>query len=144
MLVSIFSPGQRSHRRRKGLQEVRSSSTLSILVHRAFLKASQDATAYAIRAAMYLGLALLMGMIWLQLDPTDRNIQTRINAKLFGRAFMSFMAVAYVPAYLEDRAMYAKERFDGLYNPFLFVLANFLVGLPFLLGFSVSFSPVTY
>lgn len=83
-------------------------------------------------------------MIWLQLDPTDRNIQTRINAKLFGRAFMSFMAVAYVPAYLEDRAMYAKERFDGLYNPFLFVLANFLVGLPFLLGFSVSFSPVTY
>ena len=49
---------------------------------------------------------------------------------LFGGAFMSFMAVAYVPAYLEDRAVYAKERLDGLSNPSLLVLGDFLVGLP--------------
>jgi ABC-type multidrug transport system permease subunit len=63
---------------------------------------------------------------------------------LLGGAFMSFMAVAYVPAYLEDRAVYAKERLDDLSNPSLFVLADFLVGFALLLGSSVSFLSVTY
>ena len=45
---------------------------------------------------------------------------------------MSFMAVAYVPAFLEDRATYAKEHANGLYGPLAFSLANFLIGLPYL------------
>lgn len=42
---------------------------------------------------------------------------------------MSFMAVAYIPSFLEDRATYVKERENGLYGPTAFVLSNFLVGL---------------
>lgn len=117
---------------------------LYILVHRGFLKAFRDATAYAFRAVMYLGLALLVGTVWLRLEPTDRNAQSFINAIFFGGAFMSLMAVASVPAFLEDRAVFQKERADGLYGPSLFVLSNFLVGLPFLLSFSVLFSSVAY
>ena len=45
---------------------------------------------------------------------------------------MSFMAVAYVPAFLEDRAIYIKERANGLYGPTAFVISNFLIGLPYL------------
>ena len=45
---------------------------------------------------------------------------------------MSFMAVAYVPAFLEDRANYVKERANGLYGATSFVVANFLIGLPYL------------
>jgi hypothetical protein len=45
---------------------------------------------------------------------------------------MSFMAVAYVPAFLEDRATFAKERANGLYGAMPFVVANFIIGLPFL------------
>ena len=45
---------------------------------------------------------------------------------------MSFMAVAYVPAYLEDRAMFVKERANGLYDAGSFLVANFLIGLPYL------------
>ena len=45
---------------------------------------------------------------------------------------MSFMAVAYVPAFLEDRATYAKEHANGLYGPLAFSTANFLIGLPYL------------
>lgn len=55
-----------------------------------------------------------------------------VAVKFFGSAFMSFMAVAYVPAYLEDRAMFVKERANGLYGPTSFVVANFLIGLPYL------------
>ena len=57
---------------------------------------------------------------------------------------MSFMAVAYVPAFLEDRAMFVKERANGLYGPTAFLLSNFLIGLPFLFLISVLFSTVAY
>lgn len=130
--------------RRETASTVDQIAILYILVHRGFLKAFRDATAYAIRAVMYLGLALLVGTVWLRLEPTDRNAQSFINAIFFGGAFMSFMAVASVPAFLEDRAVFQKERADGLYGPSLFVLSNFLVGLPFLLSFSVLFSSVAY
>jgi hypothetical protein len=45
---------------------------------------------------------------------------------------MSFMAVAYVPAFLEDRATFTKERANGLYGPTAFILSNFIIGLPYL------------
>jgi hypothetical protein len=45
---------------------------------------------------------------------------------------MSFMAVAYVPAFLEDRATFTKERANGLYGALPFIISNFIIGLPFL------------
>jgi hypothetical protein len=42
------------------------------------------------------------------------------------------MAVAYVPSFLEDRAIFVKERANGLYGPTQFVVANFIIGIPFL------------
>jgi ABC-type multidrug transport system permease subunit len=57
---------------------------------------------------------------------------------------MSFMAVAYVPAFLEDRAAFAKERANGLYSAVPFVLSNFIIGLPYLFIIAVLFSVVAY
>jgi hypothetical protein len=45
---------------------------------------------------------------------------------------MSFMAVAYIPAYLEDLSLFKKERANGLYGPVAFMVSNFITGLPFL------------
>lgn len=45
---------------------------------------------------------------------------------------MSFMAVAYVPAFLEDRATFIKERANGLYGATSFMIANFIIGVPYL------------
>lgn len=42
------------------------------------------------------------------------------------------MAVAYVPAFLEDRAIFIKERANGLYGSSPFMMSNFLIGLPYL------------
>ena len=114
------------------------------LLHRNFIKSYRDVVAYGIRIAMYMGLAIMMGTVWLRLSTTQEDIQPFINAIFFGSAFMSFMAVAYVPAFLEDRATFAKERANGLYGPGSFMLANFLVGLPYLFLISVLFSIVTY
>ena len=86
----------------------------------------------------------MMGTVWLRLGSNQDYIQPYINAIFFGSAFMSFMAVAYVPAYLEDRATFVKERANGLYGPTSFLIANFLIGLPYLFLISVLFSLVSY
>lgn len=54
------------------------------------------------------------------------------------------MAVAYVPAYLEDRRTYIHDRSNGLYGPTAFLISNFLTALPFLFLISVLFSVFTY
>ena len=118
------------------------------LVHRAFIKSYRDLVAYWVRVAMYMGLAIMMGTVWLRLGTTQQNIQPFINSivsltvptpclwltcmQFFGSAFMSFMAVAYVPAFLEDRAIFVKERANGLYGPTAFLVSNFVIGLPYL------------
>jgi len=114
------------------------------LIHRSFIKSYRDIIAYGIRIAMYMGLAIMMGTVWLRLSPTQGNIQSFINAIFFGGAFMSFMAVAYIPAFLEDRALFMKERANGLYGPTSFIVANFVTGIPYLFLIAMLFSVVAY
>ncbi|PWY71694.1 ABC transporter [Aspergillus heteromorphus CBS 117.55] len=119
------------------------SVTLSLL-HRLFIKSYRDVVAYGIRIVMYLGLAIMMGTVWLRLHTQEAYIQPFINAIFFGSAFMSFMAVAYVPAFLEDRATFIRERANGLYGALPFILSNFIIGLPFLFLISLLFSIISY
>ena len=109
------------------------------LVHRSLIKSYRDVIAYGIRIAMYMGLAIMMGTVWLRLSTKQDNIQAFINAIFFGGAFMSFMAVAYIPAFLEDRSLFIKERANGLYGPGPFMLANFITGIPFLCKYGARF-----
>jgi ABC-type multidrug transport system permease subunit len=86
----------------------------------------------------------MMGTVWLRLGTTQEDIQPFVNSIFFGAAFISFMAVAYVPAYLEDLHTFHKERANGLYGPTAFTIANFLIGLPYLFLISLLFSTITY
>jgi ABC-type multidrug transport system permease subunit len=115
-----------------------------VLLHRSWIKSYRDVIAYGIRVAMYLGLAILMGTVFLQFDSDQKYVQPYINAIFFGGAFMSFMAVAYVPAFLEDLSTFQQERANGLVGPLAFLTANFFIGLPFLFIFALLFSVVTY
>ncbi|KAH8789368.1 P-loop containing nucleoside triphosphate hydrolase protein [Hyaloscypha finlandica] len=117
---------------------------LMTLVHRSFIKSYRDVVAYGIRVAMYTGLAIMMGTVWLRLKQDQSAIQSFTNAIFFGGAFMSFMAVAYIPSYLEDHATYVKDRANGLYGPAVFMLANFIIGLPYLFLIDVIFSVIAY
>ncbi|KAK8115233.1 P-loop containing nucleoside triphosphate hydrolase protein [Apiospora kogelbergensis] len=66
-------------------------------------EAAARRVAYGIRVAMYLRLAVMTGKVWLRLGAEPASIIPISNGLLFGSAFMSFTAVAYVPAFLEDR-----------------------------------------
>jgi hypothetical protein len=114
------------------------------LVHRSFIKSYRDVVAYGIRIAMYTGLAVMMGTVWLRMNYDQSSIQPVINAIFFGGAFMSFMAVAYVPAFLEDRANFIKERHNGLYGATAFMVSNFIIGLPYQFLIAMLFSIIAY
>lgn len=119
-------------------------SIMTVLICRSLLKSRRDIVVFGIRFVMYIGLALMMGTVWLRLTPTQENIQAFINAIFFGGAFMSFMAVAYIPAYLEDHRRFCIERADGLYGPATFQIANIVVAIPFLAAIATCFSAVAY
>ena len=114
------------------------------LIHRSFIKSYRDVVAYGIRIAMYMGLGIMMGTVWLRLDTDQSNINSFANFIFFGGAFMSFMAVAYIPAFLEDRQLFVKERLNGLYGPTAFIIANFIIGLPYLFIITILFSVISY
>ncbi|OAQ65561.1 ATP-binding cassette sub-family G member 2 [Purpureocillium lilacinum] len=57
---------------------------------------------------------------------------------------MSFMAVAYVPAFLEDRLQYVKDHHNGLYGATEFMVSNFIIGIPYLFLITVIFSVISY
>ncbi|PGH11181.1 hypothetical protein AJ79_05023 [Helicocarpus griseus UAMH5409] len=126
------------------LQHASAVSTVFTLLHRLFIKSYRDVIAYGVRIIMYLGLAILVGTVWLRLGSGQENIQPFITALFFSSAFMSFMAVAYVPAFLEDRATFIKERANGLYGPLSFVISNFIIGIPFLFFITILFALVSF
>ena len=56
-------------------------------------KSYRDPLAYGVRIAMYLGLAILIGTVWLRLSYSQENIQNVFNGLFFGSCFMSFMVL---------------------------------------------------
>jgi ABC-type multidrug transport system ATPase subunit len=117
---------------------------LVVLIHRSFLKAVRDAMAYNWRLAMYASLGVLQGTIWLRMDRDQDSIQLLINALLVSCGFMSFMAVTYVPAFLEDYRQFRLDRRNGLYDAGSFLLSNLIVGMPYVFLFSLAFSLMFY
>ena len=50
------------------------------LLHRSSVKGYRDLTAYWMRVAMYMGLVIMMGTVWLRLSTNQAHIQLFINA----------------------------------------------------------------
>lgn len=54
------------------------------------------------------------------------------------------MAVAGIPAFLEERHVFMRETSNGLYTVESYLLSNLLVSIPFIFIITVSFSLVAY
>ena len=116
----------------------------TVLLHRNFIKSYRDVLLFGVRAAMYVGLAIMSGTVWLRLGYVQSSIQPFINSLFFGGAFMSFMAVAGVPSTIEDLSVLKKDRANGLYGPLPFLIANFLISIPYLFTITMVYSIITY
>lgn len=54
------------------------------------------------------------------------------------------MSVAGIPAFLEERSVFVRERMNGLYGPGAYVLANSIVTLPYLFLCVLLFAVLSY
>ncbi|GBC04923.1 hypothetical protein RclHR1_05950007 [Rhizophagus clarus] len=115
-----------------------------ILLNRSFKNATRNILMFWIRVAMYMCLALLMGSTWWKVGFEQKSIQDRFAAHFFSVAFLSFMSVAGIPGFLEERLVFQRERSNRFYSVGPYVLANTLISIPFLMIITVSFSMIAY
>jgi len=114
------------------------------LMARAFLNALKNPLSYWIRVAMYVILAGLMGTTWYRMDDAQATVADRLAGLFFAVAFLSFMSVAGIPAFLEERHVFLRECANGLYGVESYVISNLLVSVPFILVITASFTLVAY
>ena len=115
-----------------------------ILTHRGFLNAAKNPIAYWVRVIMYAALAFMIGSTWLRMGLDQSKVIDRMVAINFSVAFLAFMTVAGIPAFLEERHVFLRERGNGLYGVEAYLVSNLLVSLPFLAIIALSFSVVGY
>lgn len=106
---------------------------LSVLTRRVFLNAWRNPLVIWLRLAMYVALSIMIGTVWLQIGDGADVIVDIIGVIFFVAAFMVFMSVSVLPAFLEEKAVFVKERANGAYGSSAFVLAHTIVDLPFML-----------
>ncbi|KAJ7301568.1 P-loop containing nucleoside triphosphate hydrolase protein [Mycena albidolilacea] len=115
-----------------------------VLSERTALNYGRNLLAYGVRAGMYAGMGLMLATIWIRLGTADSTINDRLSVHFYSVAFLAFMSVAGIPGFLEERAVYYRETKNGLYTTLPFVLANTLVGMPFLGVCTLLFTLISY
>lgn len=68
----------------------------------------------------------------------------RLSVHFYSVAFLGFMSVAGIPAFLEERQVFVRERLNGLYGPGAYVLANSVITLPYLFICTLLFTVLCY
>ncbi|KAJ3186130.1 hypothetical protein HK101_009721 [Irineochytrium annulatum] len=115
-----------------------------ILCRRGMLNYVRNLLAYGVRLGMYIGMGIMMATIWVNLGTRDSTINDRLSVYFFSVAFLSFMSVAGIPAFLEERSVFIRERHNGLYKTGPYVVANSLMNVPFLFLCTLSFVLLSY
>mmetsp|Transcript_9371 Transcript_9371/g.29940 ORF Transcript_9371/g.29940 Transcript_9371/m.29940 type:complete len:666 (-) Transcript_9371:83-2080(-) len=103
-----------------------------ILSKRNLLNNLRNPGIYWVRFVMYVGLCLVIGVMFVGLGDefTQSSINSRLSVLFYVAAFLVFMSVAAMPFFIQERAVFVRERTNGMYNPTTFVVSNFVCLLP--------------
>eukprot|EP01043_Picozoa_sp_COSAG02_P016925 COSAG02_NODE_756_length_17532_cov_5.673550_2_plen_609_part_00 len=99
-----------------------------------------------LRFLMYMGLSGMIGTVWWQAgdEPLAGEIANVAGVLFFIAAFMAFMSISVLPAFLEDKAIFVKDRANGAYGVGPYSLAGMLISLPFIFLLSVAAGSICY
>lgn len=122
----------------------RDARRTGILVERNMLNYSRNLLAYGVRVGMYLGMGVMLATIWVNLAQTSAKVNDRLSVHFYAVAFLGFMSVAGIPAFLEERQVFVRERMNGLYGPGAYVLAGAIATLPYLFACTLLFAVLCY
>ncbi|KAK0539385.1 hypothetical protein OC835_001134 [Tilletia horrida] len=138
----LVSHGSRSKAVSSGIKSILAQTMT--LTQRNLLNYRRNILAYGIRLGMYIGMGVMMAAVWTHLPQIDSRINDRLSVSFFSVAFLGFMSVAGIPAFLEERSVMLRERRNRLYTAAPYALANTAATTPFLFLCSVFFAVVVY
>ena len=105
---------------------------LHVLIRRQMIHMLLNPAAIALRFAMYVALSIMIGTVWLDIGSNASVITDIINVLFFIAAFMVFMSISVLPAFLDEKELFIKERANGSVGTASYMIAHFVVDLPFL------------
>ncbi|DBA02970.1 TPA: hypothetical protein N0F65_003158 [Lagenidium giganteum] len=109
-----------------------------VLMHRNSLNNLRNPGIFWVRYVMYTILSLMAGTMYLSNDAiSDQDMVSLLFAL---QAFLVFMSVAVLPFFIEQRAVFVRERANNALNVVSYVSANFLAALPGIFFISLTAS----
>jgi len=115
-----------------------------VLTERNLVNYTRNLLGYGVRLAMYIGMGVMLATIWIRLPQVDSRINDRLGVHFYSVAFLAFMSVAGIPSFLEERAVFLRERSNGLYSSAAYSIASALTPLPYLFLCSLLFTLIIY
>ncbi|GMF37151.1 unnamed protein product [Phytophthora fragariaefolia] len=100
-----------------------------VLMQRHSINNVRNPGIYWVRLAMYTMLAFMVGTMYLSTND-DISEEDMIPMLFYVQAFLVFMSVAVLPFFIEQRAVFLRERANSGLNVFSFAISNFLATLP--------------
>ena len=114
------------------------------LTSRTFVSYLRDPGVFWARIIMYSMLAILLGLLDLRMPQTAESILDRSSVLFFSIAFLCFMSVAALPAFLEERDSFVRERRNAYYSVSPYALSHIIISIPFIIAISLIFSGISY
>ncbi|KAG7377677.1 hypothetical protein PHYBOEH_000745 [Phytophthora boehmeriae] len=102
---------------------------LVVLLQRNTLDNMRNPGIYWVRLVMYTVLSFMMGTMFLSTNPKIVNHDV-VYLITYANSFLVFMSIAVLPFFIEQRAVFLRERANSGLNVFSYVIANFLGALP--------------
>ncbi|KAG7378530.1 hypothetical protein PHYPSEUDO_009943 [Phytophthora pseudosyringae] len=102
---------------------------LVVLLERNLLDNVRNPGIFWVRLVMYTVLSFMMGTMFLS---SNKRIVPHdvVYLLTYANCFLVFMSIAVLPFFIEQRAVFLRERANSNLNVFSYVLANFLGALP--------------
>uniref|UniRef100_K3WC79 ABC transporter domain-containing protein n=1 Tax=Globisporangium ultimum (strain ATCC 200006 / CBS 805.95 / DAOM BR144) TaxID=431595 RepID=K3WC79_GLOUD len=100
-----------------------------VLMYRNSLNNIRNPGIYWVRLFMYFMLSFMVGTMYLSTND-EISDEDLVPLLFYVQAFLVFMSVAVLPFFIEQRAVFMRERANSSLNVFSYVVANFLASLP--------------
>eukprot|EP00250_Pteridium_aquilinum_P018713 c24179_g1_i1 orf=516-2765(-) len=114
------------------------------LTKRSFVNMSRDIGYYWLRLVIYIFVAICVGTIYYKVGTSYNSILARGACTSYVSGFVTFMSIGGFPSFIEDMKVFQRERLNGHYGVWSFVVANTLSSVPFLLAIAVATGTICY
>ena len=97
-----------------------------------------------VRVLMYIMISLMIGGMYFDIDNDQDTVFERISILFYIVAFMVFMSIAVVPAFIIERGIFERETRNGWYSIGAYSIASFIMQLPTVFLLSVFSTTIVF